>query len=150
MLTELMVTDLGVVSELAVVFGPGMTVLTGETGAGKTLVVGAIDLLVGGRADSDMVRAGADEAVIEGRFEIPDEPGQELVLSRVVPAAGRSRAYVNGRLKSSWPTDYGDLGSDDDWGLPDGTRIGLGTYESRAEFTRVALLEVGGRGRPVR
>jgi DNA repair protein RecN (Recombination protein N) len=95
MLTELMVTDLGVVSELSVVFGPGMTALTGETGAGKTLVVGAIDLLVGGRADGGLVRHGAQEAIVEGRFELGDD---EVVLRRVVPREGRSRAYVNGRL----------------------------------------------------
>ena len=95
MLTELMVTDLGVVSELSVVFGPGMTALTGETGAGKTLVVGAIDLLVGGRADGGVVRHGAQEAIVEGRFELGDD---EVVLRRVVPREGRSRAYVNGRL----------------------------------------------------
>jgi DNA repair protein RecN (Recombination protein N) len=95
MLTELMVTDLGVVSELSVVLGPGMTALTGETGAGKTLVVGAIDLLVGGRADGGLVRHGASEAIVEGRFELGDD---EVVLRRVVPREGRSRAYVNGRL----------------------------------------------------
>lgn len=95
MLTELMVTDLGVISELTVVFGPGMTALTGETGAGKTLVVEAIDLLVGGRADGNLVRHGAAEAIVEGRFELA---GDELVLRRVVPREGRSRGYVNGRL----------------------------------------------------
>jgi DNA repair protein RecN (Recombination protein N) len=96
MLVELAVTDLGVIAELSLVFGRGMTALTGETGAGKTLVVTAIDLLVGGRADAGVVRPGAEEARVEGRFVTPG--GDELVLSRVVPADGRSRAYVNGRL----------------------------------------------------
>jgi DNA repair protein RecN (Recombination protein N) len=95
MLIELVVSDLGVVAELAVVFDGGMTALTGETGAGKTLVVEAIDLLVGGRADGAMVRHGAAESVVEGRFALGDD---EVVLRRVVPREGRSRAYVNGRL----------------------------------------------------
>ena len=95
MLVELAVTDLGVIADLSIVLAPGMTALTGETGAGKTLVVTAIDLLVGGRADSTIVRPGATEARVDGRFV--DAGGEEVVLSRVVPADGRSRAYVNGR-----------------------------------------------------
>ncbi len=98
MLVELAVRDLGVIPELRLVLGPGMTALTGETGAGKTLVVEALELLLGGRADGSLVRAGAAEARVEGRFE---SDGQELVLSRVVPARGRSRAYVNGRMATA-------------------------------------------------
>ena len=97
-LVELAVSDLGIIESLSLVLGPGMTALTGETGAGKTMVVGAIDLLLGGRADSSIVRHGAAEAVIEGRFEVDDE---ELILTRVVPAEGRSRAYVNGRMATA-------------------------------------------------
>jgi len=95
MLHELHIEDLGVISSLALVLGDGLTVLTGETGAGKTMLVEAISLLVGGRADPTMVRAGAEEARVEGRFVIDDD---ELVLARVIPLNGRSRAYVNGRL----------------------------------------------------
>lgn len=104
MLVELAVRDLGVIEEARLVFGPGMTVLTGETGAGKTLLVDAIDLLVGGRADPVLVRAGATEAWVEGRFAFPpelDPTGEghdEVVLARAIPASGRSRAYVDGRL----------------------------------------------------
>ena len=94
MLIELHVVDLGVIEELHLVLGPGMTALTGETGAGKTLLVGAVELLVGGRADAAMVRPGADEAAVDGRFELD---GEEVVLRRVVPRSGRSRAYVDGR-----------------------------------------------------
>jgi DNA repair protein RecN (Recombination protein N) len=111
-LDELVVRDLGVIEEVAVLPGPGMTAVTGETGAGKTLIVEAIELLVGGRADPTMVRHGADEAVVEGRFSVPagtapdgEEPARaevgglaEVVLRRVVPRKGRSRAYVDGRL----------------------------------------------------
>ena len=91
-------TDLGTIDRVSVVLGPGMTALTGETGAGKTMVVGAIDLLLGGRADASVVRAGRAEAVVEGRFEVD---GEELVLTRVVPAEGRSRAYVDGRMATA-------------------------------------------------
>jgi DNA repair protein RecN (Recombination protein N) len=95
MLTELVVADLGVIADVSLVLGPGMTALTGETGAGKTLLVTAIELLVGGRADASVVRPGAAEARVDGRFVAPD--GTETVLTRVVPADGRSRAYVDGR-----------------------------------------------------
>ena len=95
MLTELHIEDLGVIAHLDLVLGPGLTALTGETGAGKTMLVEAINLLVGGRADTTIVRPGADEARVEGRFVVGDS---EYVLARVVPREGRSRAYVNGRL----------------------------------------------------
>jgi DNA repair protein RecN (Recombination protein N) len=95
MLTELHIEDLGVIERQDIVLGPGLTVLTGETGAGKTMLVEAINLLVGGRADVARLRPGAHEARVEGRFVEGDD---EFVLCRVVPADGRSRAYVNGRL----------------------------------------------------
>jgi DNA repair protein RecN (Recombination protein N) len=95
MLIELHIEDLGVISSLDLVVGTGLTVFTGETGAGKTMLVEAISLLVGGRADATMVRAGATEARVEGRFVDGDD---EIVLARVIPVDGRSRAYVNGRL----------------------------------------------------
>src|SRR5688572_21071253 len=98
MLVELAVRDLGVIEDLRLVLGPGMTALTGETGAGKTLVVDAIELLVGGKADPVLVRAGADEAWVEGRFVLGVDEVDEVVLARAIPAAGRSRAYVDGRL----------------------------------------------------
>jgi DNA repair protein RecN (Recombination protein N) len=82
-----------------VVLGPGMTVLTGETGAGKTLIVDAISLLLGGRADASLVRPGAGEAVVEGRFVTSTDA--EVVLTRVVPASGRARAYIDGRMASA-------------------------------------------------
>ena len=103
-LTELRVRDLGVIEDLTLSFGPGMTALTGETGAGKTLVVEALQLVLGGRAEVGMVRAGAAEAMVEARF-VPDQDdgGQEttwaeVILARSVPAEGRSRAWVDGRM----------------------------------------------------
>ena len=95
MLTELAVRNLGVIDEVNLLLGPGMTAVTGETGAGKTLIVSAIDLLTGGRAETTLVRPGATEAEIEGRFVDGDK---ELVVRRVVPRDGRSRVYIDGRL----------------------------------------------------
>ncbi len=108
MLVELRARQLGVIADLTLVLGPGMTAITGETGAGKTLVVEAIDLLVGGRADPGAVRAGANEAVVEGRFVASGAAGPkgscgggERVLRRVVPATGRSRAQVDGLMATA-------------------------------------------------
>jgi DNA repair protein RecN (Recombination protein N) len=98
-LAELRVSGLGVIEDLTVFLDRGMTVLTGETGAGKTLIVDAISLLLGGRADASLVRPGADEAVVEGRFVGPASD-DELVLRRTIPAVGRGRAYVDGRMAS--------------------------------------------------
>ena len=95
-MTELLIENLGVIERLELVLGSGLTALTGETGAGKTMLIEAIELLVGGRADVSVVRHGAKEARVDGRFVSDD--GTETILSRVVPASGRSRAYVNGRL----------------------------------------------------
>lgn len=118
MLTELRVVNLGVVRDLCIDLGPGLTVLTGETGAGKSVVLGAIALLTGARADTELVRPGADEARVDGRVLVPaairagaglvsvdadhaetsPQPDDlvEVVVSRVIPATGRSRAYVDG------------------------------------------------------
>ena len=95
MLSELHIENFGVIEQLDLVLGTGLTALTGETGAGKTMLVEAIELLVGGRADASMVRHGTAEARIEGRFIGVD--GTEHVLGRVIPADGRSRAYIDGR-----------------------------------------------------
>ncbi len=101
MLTDLRVRDLGVIEDLTLEFGPGMTALTGETGAGKTLVVEALQLVLGGRADPGMVRSGAPEALVEARFVTGDgEATREVLLARSVPAEGRSRAWVDGRMAS--------------------------------------------------
>ena len=99
MLIELHIENLGVIERLSLVLGPGLIALTGETGAGKTMLVDAIKLLIGGRADSSVVRHGAAEARVDGRFANRD--GVETVLSRVVPVDGRSRAYVDGRLATA-------------------------------------------------
>ncbi len=107
MLAELHVAQLGVIEDLTVVLGSGMTVLTGETGAGKTLIVDAISLLLGGRADASLVRPGAAEALVEGRF-LASGTEVELVLTRAVPASGRARAYIDRRMASA--PQLADLG----------------------------------------
>jgi DNA repair protein RecN (Recombination protein N) len=108
MIVELHVVDLGIVADLDLLLPPGLTAITGETGAGKTLVVEAIELLVGGRADPGLVRDGADEARVEGRLVDP-HTGDETVLARVVPRVGRSRAYVDGRLATA--TELAEVGA---------------------------------------
>ena len=107
MLWELRVQNLGVIDDVTVTLGPGMTALTGETGAGKTLLVEALALLLGGRADPTLVRSGATEAVVEGRFadnmfegRLAEDGDGEVILSRAVATAGRSRAWVDGRMAS--------------------------------------------------
>ncbi|HEX2155188.1 MAG TPA: AAA family ATPase [Acidimicrobiia bacterium] len=99
MIDELIVRNLGVIEEAHLDPGPGLTVITGETGTGKTLLLGALRLLLGGEARSDLVGPFADEAVAEGRFV--DENGDEVGASRRLPRDGRSRAYLDGSIASA-------------------------------------------------
>jgi DNA repair protein RecN (Recombination protein N) len=89
-LTELRVRDLAVIADVTLPLKPGLNVLTGETGAGKSMLVDALALLLGERASADMVRPGADKTVIEALF------GDDLVLKREVTKEGRSRVWING------------------------------------------------------
>src|SRR4051794_41830880 len=95
MLLELRAENLLLIERAELRLAPGLNVLTGETGAGKTVLAHALDLLLGGRARPGIVRPGAEEAYVEGLFEGPD--GEDVVLARRVTAAGRTRAHVNGR-----------------------------------------------------
>lgn len=97
MLDELSVTNLGVIGESRLEPGSGMVVVTGETGAGKTMLLGALRLLMGANARSDSIGPDGDEAVVEGRFLLDDE---ELVVARRV-TQGRSRAYLDGSMVSA-------------------------------------------------
>jgi len=106
------IEGLGVIDEATLDLHAGLTVITGETGAGKTMVVTGLHLLSGGRADASRVRSGADRAVVEGRFRLAegsaaaalaaeagarrDEDGS-LIVSRTVTVDGRSRAHLGGR-----------------------------------------------------
>ncbi|HEX7210846.1 MAG TPA: DNA repair protein RecN [Propionibacteriaceae bacterium] len=109
MITELRIADLGVISDAIISLHPGLTVVTGETGAGKTMIISGLGLLLGGRADPRSVRRGSERARVEGRFKIDNtalaetvqEAGgqlddDELIVARQVTSAGRSRAYVGG------------------------------------------------------
>jgi len=94
-LEELHVRDLALIEEVWLEFAPGLTVLTGETGAGKTALVGAIKLLIGERADSTLVRAGAPGLLVEGRLV---NDGDERIVRRTVSADGRSKCTLDGAM----------------------------------------------------
>lgn len=112
MLRTLRVKDFAIIDDVEVGFEPGFNVITGETGAGKTLILQALAAVLGGRVDAEIVRAGAAEAVVEAVFEpvtpevvqLLTESGfgvdEEIVIRRIVPASGRTRSYVNGGLAS--------------------------------------------------
>src|SRR5688572_18560301 len=121
MLRHLRVTNFAILSDVAIELGPGMNVLTGETGAGKSLIVEAVNLLRGGRASADIPRAGADEAVVEAIVEVPPDlrarvasvleasglpkgdgaVDHEVCIRRVIQRGGRSRTWVNGALTTA-------------------------------------------------
>src|SRR5262252_2827983 len=112
MLRTVRVRDLAIIEELELVLEPGLNVITGETGAGKSILLHALDVALGGRPDADLVRSGAEEAVVETLFTGIGAPvyeqleqaglkrpeGDEIVIRRVIAAGGRSRAYLNGSL----------------------------------------------------
>jgi len=113
MLAELRIVNFALIEQLSLQFQSGFTVLTGETGAGKSLLIDAIALLVGGRASTDQIRSGEDEAQLEAAFHLPDthpllqrlrrheiigQNESELILRRVLSRSGRHRVYVNGSL----------------------------------------------------
>src|SRR5215468_8351212 len=105
MLRELRIRDVAIIDELALAFGPGLNVITGETGAGKSIILQALALLCGARGAADLIRSDADEASIEGLFEC-DVPaalreavgleGDELLVRRHLARSGKNRIYVNG------------------------------------------------------
>ena len=99
MLRFLSVRNLAVIDRLELEFESGLNVLTGETGAGKSILVGAVGLLVGGRASADLVRTGEETATVEAIFETAD--GDEVIVRREVSAQGRSRASIDGALATS-------------------------------------------------
>ena len=100
MIDEIQVKDVALIREASLSPSPRLTVLTGETGAGKTALVSAVKLLVGERADSSCVREGAKNAEVRGRLFPSDPTAEELVAVRKVSADGRSRATINGAMAS--------------------------------------------------
>jgi DNA repair protein RecN (Recombination protein N) len=110
MLKYLKISDLAIIDKVEVEFRDGFNVLTGETGAGKSILIGALDLLLGSRSSPDIIRTGEQEAQVEGLFEVPSgmmlpaelasglDKSTELVVSRKVSRTGKSRCFINGNL----------------------------------------------------
>ena len=109
MLAQLTISNFAIVRELEIDFHSGMTAITGETGAGKSIAIDALGLCLGGRAEGDMVRMGANRADLCARFSLKDTPaaqrwleqnqledGRECLLRRVISSDGRSRGFING------------------------------------------------------
>lgn len=126
MLFDLVITDLAIIERTAIRFEPGLNVLTGETGAGKSILLDALGAVLGQRVSSDLVRTGARSARVEAAFGIAGpreaqlvailasygielEPGEDLLLSREISASGRSSARINGRMATA--TQLGELGA---------------------------------------
>ena len=111
MLVELSIENLGIIQSARLTFHDGFTVFTGETGAGKTMLVEAINLVCGRRAETGVIRDGADEASVEARFvRMGDDGEEEVILSRTIHREGRSRAYINGRMATV--SALGELGEE--------------------------------------
>ncbi len=111
MLLELRIRNFAIIEEAHLEFGPGLNVLSGETGAGKTIILSALGLLLGSRASPDMIRAGEKEAVVEGLFELEGESAiaeiaerssngerRQFLVRRVIAEGGRSRVMIDGEL----------------------------------------------------
>jgi len=113
MLSSLRIQNLALIDDLEISLGPGLTILTGETGAGKSIIVGAVSLILGDRQSPELIRQGRDEGSVEALFDLTDGSpasahllaagvddvlGGQLVARRVITRAGKSRAYLNGRL----------------------------------------------------
>ena len=112
-LEEISIRSLGVIESSNIEFKPGLTVLTGETGAGKTMVLTALGLVLGSKSDSDLVRAGQERAIVTGKFAVPKDLATQIinaggeieeesvVISRTVSTAGKSRVLVGGVVSSA-------------------------------------------------
>ncbi len=111
MLTDLSITNIAIIDSLHLSLKPGLTILTGETGAGKSIIIDAVGLIMGGRASADLIRAGTDEAVVEAIFDISDMPelaghlnesgfpgDTELLVRRSISRSGKNRIFINGAL----------------------------------------------------
>jgi DNA repair protein RecN (Recombination protein N) len=114
MLRELQIANLAIIDRLHVEFDAGLNILTGETGAGKSIIIDAVNLILGGRASSDLIRSGADEASVAGLFDLSDQPALlaqlaeagvecdgELLVKRVVSRSGKNRVFIGGGLATT-------------------------------------------------
>jgi DNA repair protein RecN (Recombination protein N) len=113
MLTDLQIKNLAIIESLHVSFGDGLNVLTGETGAGKSIVIDAVNLVMGGRASTDLIRSGEEEAVVEALFDLSGRPellaaleeagidcDGELVVKRTVSRSGKNRVFIGGGIST--------------------------------------------------
>lgn len=112
-LTDISIKNFAIIDSLHISFGSGLNILTGETGAGKSIIIDAVNLVLGGRASADLIRSGADEASVEAMFDISGEPAiieslaekgidavDELLLKRTVSRSGKNRIFINGSLST--------------------------------------------------
>ena len=113
MLTDLFIKNFAIIDSLHVSFGKGLNILTGETGAGKSIIIDAVNLILGGRASADLIRTGEEEATVEALFDLSGHPEisarfaeagvdceGELLIKRVVARSGRNRVFVGGGLST--------------------------------------------------
>jgi DNA repair protein RecN (Recombination protein N) len=111
MLTDISIKNFAIIDSLHISFGAGLNILTGETGAGKSIIIDAVNLVLGGRGSADLIRSGADEATVEAMFDISGLPviieslgnsgiegGSELLLKRIISRSGKNRIFINGSL----------------------------------------------------
>lgn len=111
MLTDISIKNFAIIDSLQLSFGSGLNILTGETGAGKSIIIDAVNLLLGGRASAELIRSGADEAAVEALFTVDGDAGfkqfladrgleadDELLLKRVISRSGKNRIFINGSL----------------------------------------------------
>lgn len=111
MLTDLTIKNIAIIDKLQISFKPGLTVLTGETGAGKSIIIDAVGLIMGGRASAELIRSDEEEAVVEAMFDISDEPEirqllidsgfeceNDLLIKRSISRSGKNRIFINGGM----------------------------------------------------
>lgn len=121
MLTELSIRNVAIIDQLQLSFGPGLNILSGETGAGKSIIIDSLTLICGGRASADLIRSGEDEATVEALFDLSRSPairkqlqesgidaGDELLVKRCLNRSGKNRVYLNGSLATQ--TQLAELG----------------------------------------
>src|SRR5512133_772335 len=108
MLTDISIKNFAIIDALHIIFGSGLNILTGETGTGKSIIIDAVNLVLGGRASADLIRSGAEEASVEAMFDISREPDlvdflkergieadDELLLKRIISRTGKNRIFIN-------------------------------------------------------